>query len=319
MNANDDARNHGRKIPGQEGAALLVTLLTVVILTVTITEFLYSTWVDRSFASGFRDSTKALVALRSGVEAARRIIIDDYNADSMAGQYVDSLRENWAVSTLPIPVEDTYMFVTITDESSKIDLNRLATGGGYPDQARIEAFRRLLRILDLDPDVADYVRDWVTPNNEGPAKDAYYASLPNPYNCKKARLDSIEELRRVRGVTQEALNKMRPFITIQSPGTVNINTAPQEVLMALDGDITFSLADAVIRARNDMPFKTKNEIQNIPGFTSIFPRISNLIDVRTDTFSMSASITFNEVTRKAEAILTGRTSTSAKVVFFKVN
>ncbi len=319
MNTNDDARNHRRKTTGQEGAALLVTLLTVVILTVTITEFLYATWVDRSFAAGFRDSTKALVALRSGVEAARRIIIDDYNADSMAGLYVDSLKENWAVSSLPVPVEDTYMFITITDESSKIDLNRLATGGGYPDQVRIEAFRRLLRNLDLDPYLADYVRDWVTANNEGPAKDAYYASLPNPYTCKKARLDSIEELRRVRGVTPEALNIMRPFITIQSVGTVNINTAPPEVLMALDGDITSSLADAVIRARNDMPFKTKNEIQNIPGFTSIFPRISNLIDVRTDTFSMSGSITFNEVTRKAEAILTQRTSTTAKVIYFKVN
>ncbi|MBI3581434.1 MAG: general secretion pathway protein GspK [Nitrospinae bacterium] len=229
MNSYHDARNRDRKTPGQEGAALLVTLLTVVILTVTITEFLYSTWVDRSFA------------------------------------------------------------------------------------------RRLLRNLDVDPDVADYVRDWITTNNEGPAKDAYYASLPNPYRCKNARLDSIEELRRVRGVTHEVFNKIRPFVTIRSPGTVNINTAPQEVLMALDGDITSSLADAVIRARNEMPFKTKNEIQNIPGFTSIFPRISNLIDVRTDTFSMSASITFNETTRKAEAILTERTSSSAKVVYFRVN
>jgi general secretion pathway protein K len=319
MNANNERKNNDRKNPGEEGAALLVTLLVVVIMTVTITEFLYTTWVDRSFAAGFRDSTKALYALRSGVDAARRIITDDYSADTNAGLYVDTLRENWAQASLPIPIEDTYMFVTITDESSKIDLNHLITGGGYPDQGRIDMFRRLLHKLEMDPDIANYVGDWIDTNSEGPAEDAYYSSLPRPYKCKNAKLDSVDELNRVRGITPEIFNKLKPFVTIRSSGFININTAPRELLMALDDDISDSLADSVIRARNEMPFKSKNEIQNVSGFQSIFPRIANLIDVSTDTFSVSATITFNEVTRKAEAILTNRTATSASVIFFRIN
>lgn len=306
-------------IKNEKGAALVVTLLVVVIMTVTVTEFLYSTWVDRSLAANFRDSAKTLLALRSGIEAGRAVVEEDARIDGKKGLFIDTLREYWAQPALPIPIDDTYMFLAITDESSKIDLNRLVTAGGYPDEKWIAVFRRLLHNRKLDEDIAQYVLDWIDKNGEGPAEDGYYLSSDHPYLCKNAKLDSVEELKRIRGITPEVFSQIRPFVTVRSSGWININTASRDVIMALDDDITPSLAQSALDARSELPFKSKEEIKNITGFSGLFPRISNLIDVKTDTFSVSATITINEMRRRADAIITERNTMAANIIYYRVN
>jgi general secretion pathway protein K len=308
---------------GQEGVALLVSLLVVVIMTVTVTEFLYSTWVERTFAVGFRDTTKALFALRSGVEASKRIIEDDLKNDMKNGHYVDSLKEVWAQSSFPIPLEDTYLFVSITDEASKINLNKLVDANGNPDDLHwIPVFRRLLRNLQLDENIAEYVRDWIDPNDEGPAEYPYYLSLAHPYKIKNGPLDTLEELKRVRGITPEVFNKIKNFVSVRpitTIPTVNINTAPPEVLLALADEMTPSLVDGILAYRSNAEFAAPADIKNVAGMDAIWPKISNLIDVKTNTFSVSATVTFNEVTRKADAMLAYRTTTTASTIYFRMN
>lgn len=302
----------------QQGSALIVTLFVVVILTVTVTEFLYETWVDRSLVANFRDGSKGLYALTSGMEAARAVIVDDYRRDQKSGLFTDTLKEYWAQPAIAIPLEDTFMFATIIDESSKINLNGLITPGGYPDDKYLAFLRRLLVKLELDENIADYARDWIDTNEEGPAENPYYQSLPRPYRCKNARFDTVDELRMVREVTPEAFAKLRKFVTITG-GMVNINTAPREVLMALHDDITASMADDVLTARMDLPFKDKVEIKNLGGFDALYPEISNLIDVRSAGFSLQANVTFNETRRSAQAIYNNRTAEKADLLYFKVD
>lgn len=302
----------------QQGSALIVTLFVVVILTVTVTEFLYETWVDRSLVANFRDGSKGLYALTSGMEAARAVIVDDYRRDQKSGLFTDTLKEYWAQPAIAIPLEDTFMFATIIDESSKINLNGLITPGGYPDDKYLAFLRRLLVKLELDENIADYARDWIDTNEEGPAENPYYQSLPRPYRCKNARFDTVDELQMVREVTPEAFAKLRKFVTITG-GMVNINTAPREVLMALHDDITASMADDVLTARMDLPFKDKVEIKNLGGFDALYPEISNLIDVRSAGFSLQANVTFNETRRSAQAIYNNRTAEKADLLYFKVD
>lgn len=305
-------------VNNQQGTALIVTLFVVVILTVTVTEFLYETWVDRSLVANFRDGAKGLYALTSGVEAGRAVIVEDFRQDQKNGLFTDTLKEYWAQPAIAIPLEDTFMFATIIDESSKINLNSLLTVGGYPDDKYLAFFRRLLRNLELDENIADYARDWIDVNEEGSAENMFYQSLQRPYRCKNARFDTVEELQMVRGVTPEVFAQLRKFVTI-SGGAVNINTAPREVLMALHDNISASLADDVLSARADLPFKDKVEIKNLAGFDAIYPEISNLIDVRSAAFSLQANVTFNETRRVAHAIIYNRTAEKADMLFFKVD
>lgn len=304
------------RLDNENGAALLVTLLVIVIMTVTVTEFTYSTWVDRSLAAGFRDDVRAVAAVRAGVDAARAVIIEDKKEDIRNGVMVDHLGEFWSQQSLPVPIGGTYAFVTIMDETGKIDLNRLARGS-MGEKLR-PVFRRLLGNLELDESIADAVVDWIDEDDEGFWENGYYQGLNPPYGCKNKKLDSLEEIKRIKGVTPEVFNRLKNYVTIRSTGWININTAPVELIRALHEDISLSMAELVIKARESSFFRLKSEIQNVSGFRDIFADISTIIGVYGDTFSVSVVATFNEVTRTANAIFTDRSGNSARLIYFRI-
>ena len=306
-----------RALDNQTGAALLVTLLVVTIMTVTVTEFLHSTWLDSSLAAGFRDDARAVAAIRSGVEAARALIIEDKRQDISDGEIVDELGEQWSQESLPVPIGGTYAFVTITDESGKIDLNRL-TEGNMGEKLR-PVFERLLVNLDLDPSIGDAIIDWIDQDDDGPWEDGYYQSLKYPYGCKNSKLDSLEELKRVKGVTAKVFNRLRDYVTIRSNGWVNINSAPIKLIQALHEDISESMAESVVQARESSYFRNKIEIKNVSGFNDdIYAGIGSVIGVYGDTYSVTVTVTFNEVTRTAQALFTDRSQNSARLIYFRI-
>lgn len=83
----------------------------------------------------------------------------------------------------------------LTDEAGKVDLNSASA-------------TTLLNLPGMTQDVADSIVDWrtsgTTPSAQG-AKDEYYGTLPEPYLCKKAPYETVEELLLVKGVTKDLL------------------------------------------------------------------------------------------------------------------
>lgn len=306
-----------RKLSDQSGTALIATLLAVALLTVTVVDFLYSTWVERSLAAGFRDDTRALKAVRSGVDAARAILIEDKKADQ--GNDIDHLGEYWATPSIPIPIGDTYIFVTITDESGKIDINKLA-GNRMADKLQ-PVFRRLLDILELDETIADAITDWIDDDDEGYAEEWYYQSLKPPYPCKNGKLDSLEEIKRIRGITPEVFDILAKYVTISSTtGRININTASDKVMEALHEEISPSMVASFLQARESAPFVNATGIQAVSGFNStLYTQMSSTIATGSDTFSVYATANFNEVTRSAHAILSKRTDAGATLIYFGIS
>ncbi|MFQ5432391.1 MAG: type II secretion system minor pseudopilin GspK [Nitrospinota bacterium] len=309
-----------RNIIGNEnGAALIVTLLVIVIMTVTLTEFMYSTWVDRSLAAGFRDDVRAVAAVRAGVDAARAVIIEDKKEDIRNERIVDHLGEFWSQQSLPVPIGNTYAFVTITDESSKIDLNRL-TEGSRGEKLR-PVFRRLLNILEMDDSIADAVIDWIDDDEDGFFENGYYMSLPAPYQCKNKKLDSLDEIKRIKGITPKVFNRLKNFVTIRSTGWININSAPVELIQALHEDISRSMAESVIEARRSAYFRSPVEIKNVSGFNSndLYANIGSIIGVYGDSYAVSVVATFNDVTRTANALFTDRSDAGARLIYFRIS
>ncbi len=300
----------------QSGAVLVITLLVITILVFTLSDFLFATWVDWSMAAGFRDEVKALSGARSGVNAAREIIIEDFKNDMANKSYADTLHEPWSAS-IPLPLGGGMVFLAIKDESGKIDLNRLVNNAGR-DEIRVAVFLRLLDYLDLDESIGKAVVDWIDADDAGSYEFGYYQSLEYPYPCKNAKLDSLEELKRVANVTPEAYEKLKPFVSISSIGKININTAPKAVLMALHDQITSGMVDELINERNSSAFTNPAEIKKIFGWNELYTKIAGLITVKTDTFSVVSTVTMGEVTHAASAIFTKRTSTDAKMIYFRV-
>ncbi len=83
----------------------------------------------------------------------------------------------------------------VTDEASKVNINTASE-----DQLR--------RLPGITPEIAAAILDWrekgTTPRIGG-AKDEYYLSLNQPYRCKCAPFDTVEELLLVKGITGKEL------------------------------------------------------------------------------------------------------------------
>ena len=122
-----------------------------------------------------------------------------------------------------------------------------------------------------------------------------------------------KELRLVRGVTDEAFEKLRPFVTVSSSGMVNINTAPKEVLMSLSagsdaadaGAIDGATADAILAYRKDHPFSNARDIGKVStslGNLYERTRFRDLVDVRSTAFRVRATGEFGDTSRTVDAV-----------------
>ena len=106
----------------------------------------------------------------------------------------------------------------LIDESSKLNLNTLLSlnsaddeqedlaGGGDADEEQQQEM--LMAIPSMTVDIADAILDWLdedeTPRLSG-AENEYYGTLNPPYETKNGKLETLDELLRVRGVTSSML------------------------------------------------------------------------------------------------------------------
>lgn len=282
----------------EAGVALLITLLVLVLIVILATEiFRFGARAAQTGAYG-RDSIRGTIIAEAGLAAARialRESAKDYN--------YDTLDQVWSRPVPPIELGEGTVLVAVEDEERKINLNKLVLPNGIAqDDQRVAVFRKLLTVLDIDPSFADAVVDWLDVDDTarvGGAESSYYLSLPYPYRAKNDLFDTLDELRLVRGMTSEKFEKLKPFLTVQSSGKVNINTAPKEVLMALSagqdaaaGEIGASTADQIIEYRKDNPFKNTQDIGNVsPALKDLYTktRFRDLIDVRGTVFHVRST------------------------------
>jgi len=319
------------KFKDNSGAALIVTLLVVVVLTVTVTEFLYATWVDYALAADFRDDSKAVHAVRAGVRAARAIIVEDFKQ----AKAFDSHNEMWAQPSIPIPFYNSFVFITIQDEYGKLNLNSLVkaqtgrpTGG--VNEGMYKVFQRLLENIDVDIEVADAITDWIDADNDGYYEYGIYQSKEFPYDCKNYYLDSLDEIKLIDGVTPEVFQKLKKHVTVGSTKSkkININTASPELIMALHDNISRPLMETIINARKEASFKKIPDLKELSGFEDYLSwneeistgevLFSSLIGVNSKTFSVSVTTTIGEVTRSAEAIYWDRNGVKAELIYFRI-
>ncbi len=90
--------------------------------------------------------------------------------------------------------EHTYAY-GIVDESSKLDLN-VATSA------------MMQKLPDMTAELADSIVDWRDTDSDVSttgAEGGYYLMLPNPYNCKNAPLETVEEVLLIKGGTPDIL------------------------------------------------------------------------------------------------------------------
>jgi general secretion pathway protein K len=249
-------------IADRRGFALLAVLLVLAILGVLGAEFAYSMRLEAASVRTYKDTLTAAHLAEAAVEQAVREIAGDvaYAATDDDGVLTFYNRDRIALKRLPrtnVSLGIGQFSYRLTDEEARLNLN-VAT----PD--RVDRLLQALEVNKIDRDIInDSLQDWRDANEEhrlNGAESEDYLKLPLPYRSKNANLDSISELLQIKGVTPEIYygTKDKPglasFVTVKSPGQVNINTAPCIVLKAL------SLGEAectsVEQGRREAPYTT---------------------------------------------------------------
>lgn len=255
----------GKAGKGQRGVALLLALLTMVLLTVVVMEFTVSTQVDYRRAAMWLAARRAALLAEGGLALAGEVL----RQDSSFG-LTDSLADIWARDLPPIDTGAGMLAVRIEDEQGKLNLNALAVGSLSPAGRR---FQTLLDRLDLDPALASPLADWLDRNDApGPgalaAEKDWYARLDAPYQPRNAPMRSYAELALIRGFSPEVLARLRPFVTVlpEVDSKVNANTAPPEVLRAMDPRLDDeSLVRRLVDARTAAAFEKPRSMMLVNG------------------------------------------------------
>lgn len=232
----------------QRGLALITAMLVVAIAATTAAYLSLDQQVWSRQAQNLTDRAQAEVVRAGALEWAITILAKDAKDNPQS----DDLTEDWAKALPPLVVEGGQVAGRIADAQGKFNLNNLVRGGN-PSPPDIGTFRHLLQSLDINPDLTDAVIDWIDADanaRAAGAEDIDYLQLPTPYRAANQPLQSVEELRLVRGFTREMVDKLQPFVTaLPSPTTVNVNTASREVLGAVFHTLPAAAIDSLISDR----------------------------------------------------------------------
>lgn len=80
--------------------------------------------------------------------------------------------------------------------------------------------------------------------SEEDSRDYYDLNYQEQFEARKKSVESIDE----RSMDPQPIGIL-PFLTLYSTGVININTAPRELLLALNKDLTWDAVDRIITAR----------------------------------------------------------------------
>lgn len=289
---------------GNRGFALVLTMVVSALMVAVVVEMIHQVYVDVSISRGFRDVQQASLHAESGITGGVKLL-----QSSLSGQEYSALTDVWA-RPLRLDDETGTIEISATDENARININDLVLPNGEFEPFTLAALKRLGRRLQMTDDIWNALADWIDGDDqmrpEG-GEAAYYSTLKPPYQPRNGKLATFSELSMVRGFTPEIMERLRPYVTVYSGQTgislsrVNINTAPREVLAALDDSIDDRMADRIIEERLIRPFRTTGELSRIPGGEVLSQKLAGKVGVKGTLFLLTSVARVKESARTVEA------------------
>jgi len=288
------------------GVALILTILIISLIVALTLQFNTSMWSNLHAAANLCDGIKLGCIARSGFNGALAVLYVDASSGN-----VDTLREPWAHARIfseysAFLFEEGRFIIEITDLSRRIQINQLVKADGNYNEIQKGLLTRFLSSAEFDLDdeevenIVDAIKDWIdNPDTDdvtgwGGAEDSYYQALTKPYPCKNARLEFLEELLLVRGITRELFygSGEKPgifsYLSPLGDGRININTADPLVLRALSDQIDQELAEDIVAYRED----EDNEL----SYSTWYKRVPGMSDVSIPDSLLTISSNYFEIT-----------------------
>jgi len=265
----------------QRGVALITALLVAALVTVVAVAMASRQQLDIRRTGNMLEADQAYMYALAAESWVTQVLKEDKQKTQ-----IDTLTEEWAMKLPPIPIEGGVITGSVEDLQGRFNLNNLvgvnaggnaannnAGNNGKPDQAQIKILQSLLaqvsfaeEKVQLSPFVANRVADWIDANLNAladGAEDLLYLGLDIPYRTANRLMASPSELAAVAGLSLRDVSALLPLVTALPVSTaVNVNTAPEMVLLSLHKDITPRIATELAAMRMNTAFETADEFVN---------------------------------------------------------
>ena len=157
--------------------------------------------------------------------------------------------------------EEAKAIFGFTDEERKININAI-TNKNY------SVIKYLFQLLGIEEDVSNTIAaslvDWhdsdsKDTNSPFGAEDDYYQTLTKKYHCKNSMFDHLEEMLLLKGMTQDILKQVKPFLTVFPKDAkaikINLNTASKIVIQSVARNFIGGQTNADLQDADDLADK----------------------------------------------------------------
>ena len=288
--------NTHTRLPAQQGAALLLAMMTVVLVATLASAMLWQQWRTISVETAERQGQQAHWLLVGAHDWSRVVMRED-----ALGSSTDHLGEPWAVplrearlssflSAAPSGVvqntdslvEQVFLSGGIQDMQARLNVRNLVANGLLVN-SEMQAWRRLYQQLGLPVAALEL---WA---------EAYRLALSAPAAQDAALVpERVSQLTWL-GMPLAHLSQLSPFITLLPSATpVNINTASAEVLSAVVPTLALPSARQWVVERQRQPWRSLEEVKQRMGSAAVVlnPERHSL---QSSFFEVTGRLRFNEI------------------------
>lgn len=302
----------------QRGVAVITALLLTTLAITIVASLFWQQQVQVRSIENQRLQLQKQWILRGALDWARLILREDAKFSS-----VDSLDEPWAVplseTRLDQYVEngqadadaaDATLSGGVEDAQARYNLANLSNAGTV-DPGEVAVFERLLRNVQLGPELAARTAQFIAQSQAKPEQSQQNSST------RSMPLAYVDDLLAVPGYSQEALAKLKKFVIFLPKGgtPVNANTAPAEVLAAKVEGLSLSDANALVASRSGASFRNAGDITNRLQGKQV---LGSALETKTGYFLVHGNVKMSRAGLTVDALVE-RNGTNTKLVWIRDN
>jgi len=284
-----------RLLKQQRGVALITAMLAVALAALIAADLVWEQHLQLRRTSGLLAQEQGRMYALGAESWAIEILLDDRETP----EDIDHLLELWAEDLPPLELDEGSLLGKLEDLQGRFNVNNLYRNGQV-DRIAFEQFERLLQIVGAEQQLAGAVLDWIDADQDvccaGGAEDDTYTSKDPPYFAANRYITSTSELMAVEGMNLEEYRKLEPYIAALPPEwcgpgeftPINVNTAPEQVLLALSPDVTQGNVDQWVSEREDF-----DGYRDFSAFQTVVPEDyinGNYLSLNSECFGATAVI-----------------------------
>ena len=298
--------------------ALISVLVLLSILSLVALEFSQRSGINMKMAINDAYAKKALYYAYGGYQVALSLLKNDTNEYDGSGDF-------WYGLLPAVPFGEGSISLVVEDEKARFNLTTLVTSYGEHNERRSVMLSRIFDVLSIDASVVDSLVDWQDTDDielAGGAEVSYYTYLTPQMAPRNAQMRTTGEALLVRGMDRELFflppaarsvlgneeyQALDRYMTVYGDGKININTAPEPVLLCLSEDMDTYITQEIIEKRNEAAFVQIEELKKVESVTdTLYDEISSLITVSSDVFRIRASGSTGGFTQNITAVVRRR-------------